>query len=474
MRLFTTAILFLVLPGLAMAASGAQVVSPGGGLHVVVDVDEAGRPVYAVSHNKQPVIHESRLGIRFASGRDLDAGFRVSGIRHSVVDTTWEQPWGERREVRDRHNELLVEFRSQEDAATVFYIRVRVFDDGVGFRYEVPGQGGDPVVIVDELTEFRVSPEALAWWQPGDDPFKYETIYRETPVAEVGNAHSPFTFRLPSGLHVALHEAALVDYSAFTLRATAPGVLRTVLRPWSDGVAVRTRAPFTSPWRTIQVAPKAVGLVNSDLILNLNEPNRLGDVSWVEPGKYVGIWWAIHLGQKTWKQGPDHGATTGDAKRYVDFAADHGFDGVLLEGWNLGWGEGETYSFLDATPDLDLEGVAAYAVNKGLRLVGHQETFGDIPAYEAVMGEAFDFYESLGVRQVKTGYVGSAGSLRRIDDAGKEVREWHDSQYAVRHQQKVLEIFGIFQSLQPALMPGGCIRFGDRVSGRVIRHRLAS
>jgi alpha-glucosidase len=334
---------------------------------------------------------------------------------------------------------LLVEFRGREDVATIFFIRVRAFDDGVGFRYEVPGQGDDPVVIVDELTEFRVSPEALAWWQPGDDAFKYETIYRQTPVADVGNAHSPLTLRLPSGLHVALHEAALVDYSAFTLRATAPGVLRTVLRPWSDGVAVRTRAPFNSPWRTIQVAPKAVGLVNSDLILNLNEPNRLGDVSWVEPGKYVGIWWAIHLGRKTWEQGPDHGATTNEAKRYVDFAADHGFEGVLLEGWNVGWGEGESYSFLEATPDLDLEGVAAYALKQGVRLVGHHETFGNIPAYEAVMGEAFDLYESLGVRQVKTGYVGSAGSLRRVDDDGNEVREWHDSQYAVRHHLKVLE-----------------------------------
>ena len=439
MRLFTTAILFIVLPGLALTASGAQLVSPDGSLTVIIDVDEAGRPLYAVSREKEPVIRESRLGLRFDTGRDFDAGFRVASVRHSTVDTTWEQPWGERRVVRDRHNELLVEFRSTDDAEMVFHVRVRAFDDGLGFRYEVPGQGEDPVIIVDELTEFQVSPEALAWWQPGDDSFKYETIYRETSVAEMDNAHSPLTLRLPSGLHIALHEAALVDYSAFTVRATAPGVLRTALRPWSDGVLVRTRAPFTSPWRTIQVARKAVGLVNSDLILNLNEPNRLGDVDWIAPGKYVGIWWAIHLGHKTWKQGPDHGATTDEAKRYVDFAAKHGFEGVLLEGWNVGWGDDETYSFLDATPDLDLEGVAAYAEERGVGLIGHHETFGDIPAYEAVIVDAFDFYASLGVRQVKTGYVGSAGSLRRIDDEGNEVREWHDSQYAVRHHVKVLE-----------------------------------
>jgi alpha-glucosidase len=412
-------------------------VSPDGALEVIIDVDEAGRPVYAVSLDNEPVISESRLGLRFGRGRDFDAGFRLSSIRHATADTTWEQPWGERRQVRDRHNELHVEFRSIEGA--VFHLRVRAFEDGVGFRYEVPVQDDGPVDIVDELTEFRVPPEATAWWQPGDDPFKYETLYRQTPVADVGNAHSPLTLKLPSGLHVALHEAALVDYSAFTLQATAPGVLRTVLRPWSDGVLVRTQAPFTSPWRTIQVARNAVGLANSDLLLNLNEPNKLGNVDWVRPGKYVGIWWAIHLGRQTWAQGPDHGATTAEARRYVDFAAKHGFDGVLLEGWNVGWGEGERYSFLEATPDLDLEGVAAYAAERGVGLIGHHETFGDIPAYEAVMGEAFDDYESLGVRQVKTGYVGSAGSLRRIDDEGNEVREWHDSQYAVRHHARVLE-----------------------------------
>jgi len=216
-------------------------------------------------------------------------------------------------------------------------------------------------------------------------------------------------------------------------------VLRTALRPWSDGARVRIRAPFRTPWRTVHVARDAVGLVNADLVLNLNEPNRLGNVDWVEPGKYVGIWWAIHLGRKTWEQGPDHGATTAEAQRYIDFAARHGFAGVLLEGWNVGWGTGEAYSFLEATPDLDLAGVARYAADHGVRLVGHHETFGDVPGYEAVMAEAFDRYESLGIRQVKTGYVGAAGSLRRVDEHGAEVREWHDGQYAVRHHLRVLQ-----------------------------------
>lgn len=439
MRPLNFAILVLLLNGFVPAAFGNEVVAPGGALQVTLDVDDAGRPVYSVSLDGRPVIHASRLGLRFRQGRDCAAGLEITGIRRASADHTWEQPWGERRRVRDHHNELLVELGAPGSGEAVCRIRVRAFDDGAGFRYEIPEQGAAPADVVDELTEFRVSPDAVAWWQPGDDPFKYEVLYTESPVADVGNAHSPLTLRLPTGTHVSLHEAALVDYAAYTLTQVAPGVLRTELRPWSDGVRVQVQAPFVTPWRTVQVARNAAGLLNSDLILNLNEPNRLGDVSWAEPGKYVGIWWAIHLGRKTWQQGPEHGATTSEARRYIDFASQHGFDGVLLEGWNVGWGEGEPYSFLETTPDLDLEAVAAYANERGVRIVGHHETFGDIPAYEAVMGEAFDVYASLGVRQVKTGYVGAAGSLRRIDGNGDEFREWHDSQYAVRHHLRVLE-----------------------------------
>ena len=439
MRSLTPVILFLALPGLALAAPGNEVTSPDGALTVSIDVDEAGSPVYAISLDEEPVVLKSRLGLIFGHGRACEDGLAAGNVRHSASDTAWEQPWGERRAVRDNYNELLVGFRARDDAGTVCRVRVRVFDAGVGFRYEIPKQGGGPTDIVEELTEFRVPPDATAWWQPGDDPFKYEVLYTESAVSGIGTAHSPLTIRLPGGIYVALHEAALVDYAAYTLRQTAPGVLQTKLRPWSDGIRVRTEAPIVTPWRTIQVARSAAGLLNSDLILNLNEPNRLGNVDWVEPGKYVGIWWAIHLGRKTWAQGPDHGATTTEAKRYIDFAARHGFDGVLLEGWNIGWGEGETYSFLEVTPDLDLEAVAAYAADRGVRIVGHHETFGDLPAYEAVMAEAFDFYASLGIRQVKTGYVGLAGTLRRIDDSGETVREWHDSQYAVRHQARVLD-----------------------------------
>ena len=222
MRLFSIAILLILLPGLTLAAGGAQLVSPDGGLKLIIDVDEAGRPVYAVSLGDEVVILESRLGLRFARGSDFDGSMRMASVRHLSVDSTWEQPWGERREVRDRHNELLVEFHSTDDAKAVFQVRVRAFDDGMGFRYEVPMQDEGPVDVIDELTEFRVQPEATAWWQPGDDPFKYETLYRETPVAEMEKAHSPLTLRLPSGTHVSLHEAALVDYRPTRWNRLAP------------------------------------------------------------------------------------------------------------------------------------------------------------------------------------------------------------------------------------------------------------
>lgn len=415
----------------------ADVSSPDGRTVFVLARGPDKAPGYLVVRDNDVVVDWSRLGLELAGSDALANGLRLRAAKYSSTETSWEQPWGERRLVRDHYDEMLASFESESGGRVD--LRVRVYDDGIGFRYEVPAElasaatgSTDAVEIVDELTEFRLPPDATAYWQPGSDPFKYEVLYRETPVAEMQNAHTPATFRLPTGVHLSLHEAALVDYSAYTLEPSRPGVLKTSLRPAPHGIPVRTTAPFQTPWRTIQIADDAKGLINSDLILNLNEPNRLGDVSWVESGKYVGIWWAIHLDKQTWHQGPRHGATTDEVKRYVDFAAQYGFDGVLAEGWNVGWGDGEDYSFLEATPDLDLEAAAAYASEKGVRLIGHHETYGDIPAYEKVMGEAFDIYASLGVRQVKTGYVGMAGSLEPDN-------QWHDSQYAVDHQLRVLE-----------------------------------
>jgi alpha-glucosidase len=430
------ALLTLLLP---LLASALEVSSPDRRIVFGIDTDSEGVPTYDIRFDDESVIGKSQLGLRFASQAEFDTGLRISGTSRSSQDTIWEQPWGERRLIRDQYNELLVRLTSVDEPERRFNLRVRVHNDGVGFRYEVPEQEYfDELNIIDELTEFHLPADAQVFWQPGSHRDKYEVLYVVTSPADIDNAHSPVTLRLPSGVHISIHEAALTDYSAFTLENTRNSVLRTDLRPGFDGIAVRTRAPFHSPWRTIQISPDAKGLLNSNLILNLNESNILGDVSWVEPGKYVGIWWTIHLGQRTWRSGSQHGATTEETRRYIDFAADHGFDGVLLEGWNVGWGEDEDFSYTKATPDLDLPAVARYARKSGVRLVGHHETFGNVPEYEIQMADAFDLYESLGVRQVKTGYVGRAGSLQRVDANGETRSEWHDGQFAIDHQLRVL------------------------------------
>jgi alpha-glucosidase len=425
-------------------ALAATVTSPDRRTEVTVTVTGDGRPVYAVQFDGKPVILPSYLGLVFRDDASLDEGFVLSAKSSSSADSTWEQPWGERRLVRDNYNELLVTFAAS-DPERRFSVRFRVHDDGVGFRYEVPAQDAfSELVIDDELTEFRLPVDTLGWWTPGRGWNRHEYHTRNLPVVDITLANTPATFRLASGTHVSLHEAALVNYAGYVLEQLDHGVLKTNLTPWSDGARVKTAVPFVTPWRTIQVADDATGLLNSNLILNLNEPNKLGDVSWVEPGKYVGIWWAMHLGERTWGSGERHGATTEEAKRYIDFAAEHGFSGVLVEGWNTGWdgnwiANGAVFSFTEAYPDFDLRAVAQYALDKGVRLVGHHETSGHISNYEAQMDDAFALYGEIGVRQVKTGYVAHAGNLQRVAEDGELVREWHDGQFAADHFTRVLE-----------------------------------
>jgi alpha-glucosidase len=437
----------LLLTMLSAAAQGAVVRSPDGNIEVMVEAGERGVPQYSVSYRGVEIMPPGALGLRFRTQPAFDRGLRVAGSAKSNHDSTWEQPWGERRLVRDRHNELVVQFASAEGTPRRFDLRVRVFDDGFGFRYEVPAQPGyDAVDITEELTEFRLEddPKTTAWWIPGRRWNRYEYVYNTTGLEAIQMAHTPMTVRLASGVHLSFHEAALADYAAYVLDHRRPGIFRTSLTPWSDGIRVKTRAPFKTPWRTVQVAPNAASLIDSTLVLNLNEPNALGDVSWVEPGKYVGIWWAMHLGHATWESGPKHGATTAEAKRYIDFAGANGFKGVLVEGWNIGWDgdwfhNGSQFRFTEPYPDFDLKAVSRYALDRGTRLVGHHETSADVGNYEAQMESAFDLYESLGVRQVKTGYVGDAGDIRRPDANGVVPNEWHDGQFMVGHHVRVLQ-----------------------------------
>ncbi|HEX3696353.1 MAG TPA: glycoside hydrolase family 97 protein [Polyangia bacterium] len=422
-----------------------RVVSPGQVLAVELDFTWNRRPVYRVSRFGEPVITDSWLGFALKEGGRLDRDLAVVDEARRSVDQTWEQPWGERRFVRDHYNELRVRLAERSGARRQLVIVFRVFDDGVGFRYEFPDQPAlKDVIIDDELTEFSVAAPSTAWWIPAGQPTDLELPIHQTPLAEVSAAQTPLTLRTRNGLHIALHEAALVDYAGMRLRRTDEQHLVAELAPSSEGWRVRRSAPFVTPWRTIQIADSAPALYrSSDLILNLNEPNKLGDVSWVKPGKFIGVWWEMHLDHWTWGTGPRHGATTAHAKRYIDFAAKNGFAGVLVEGWNVGWdgdwqANGDRFDFTRATPDFDLKTVASYARSKGVTLIGHHETAGAVSHYEDQLAAALDLYRSVGVDSVKTGYVADANQIERRDAAGVVHHEWHDGQFMARHHLKVV------------------------------------
>ena len=434
--------LVLAAPGLANTV--ARVSSPGDVLAVTIEINNEGRPGYTVARLGKPVIAESRLGFLLTDAPKLERNFALATTSTRSVDETWEQPWGEWRYIRNHYNELRVRFTEKTPPGRSLDVVFRVYDDGLGFRYEFPDQPQlRQVDIAEELTEFAVVEPATAWWIPAGEWNRLEQLHNRTPLVELSLADTPLTIRTASGLHIAFHEAALVDYSGTWLRRVTGQRLKTELAPSAEGAKVRHTAPFVTPWRTLQIADSAPGLYMSHLILNLNEPNKLGDVSWVKPMKYVGIWWGMHLGSWSWSSGPTHGATTAHAKQYIDFAAKNGFGGVLIEGWNIGWdadwfANGDSFSFTQPYPDFDLPAVAAYAKKKGVRLIGHHETSGNLAHYEAELGAAFDLDEKLGISSVKTGYVADAAGLKALGDDGKIYYEWHDGQVSARHHLKVI------------------------------------
>ncbi len=435
----------LFAPAFAFAQSPpATVTSPSGTLTVQVRVSSEGRPEYSVQRGAESIVGWSRLGFILADQPKLERNFEIAKTVQRSLDETWEQPWGERRFVPSHCRELRVDL-AEKGTGRALGLLFRVFDDGVGFRYEFPDQPSlHDVNIVEELTEFALDENGTAWWIPGGEWNRYEYLYRRTPISEVAQAHTPITMKLASGVHVSIHEAALVDYSAMWLRRVDGTRFKAVLSPSSRGPKVVRKAPFTTPWRTLTIANDAPGLYMSNLVLNLNEPNKLGDVSWVKPYKYVGIWWGMHLGQNTWSSGPKHGATTAETKRYIDFAAANGFRGVLVEGWNKGWdgdwfAKGDAFSFTEPYPDFDLVGLAAYAKKKGVRLIGHHETAANIANYEKQLPAALDLYAKLGIDSVKTGYVADAGGVQALEDDGRIHFEWHDGQLQVRHHLHVVE-----------------------------------
>lgn len=433
-------LLFTALPGLAlmMVSSCAEtskmsVASPDGKIAVNVGVKD-GKVFYTVASENKQVIDTSYLSLNLKEGV-IGENVEIKNVAHSSFSETWQQPWGEELTVDNTYNEMVVDFEQSDSLNFRFSVVVRAFDDGIGFRYVIPEQDNlKEITILDENTEFALKDDAVAWSIPWNHEY-YEHLYQPALVSKLDTVCSPLTMKLTDSLYVTIHEANLTDYASMNLTVNDGSTrLSTYLTPWSTGEKVFAKAPMQSPWRTIIIGKNPGDLMLSRLMLNLNEPCKIEDTSWIEPGRYIGIWWGMHMKDYTWEQGPKHGATTENTMCYIDFAAKHGYSGVLVEGWNYGWdgdwsANGDKFSFTKAYPDFDIEQIANYAKEKGVRLIGHHETGGAATNYENQMDSAFALYQRLGVNSVKTGYVNLL-----LDH-----KELHGSQYGVRHYRKVIE-----------------------------------
>ena len=442
-----------------------EITSPNNSLSVVVSMDE-GVPYYSLSFNGTLVVDKSRLGIntdKFLLSDQLE----VIKAKRRSQNKNWNQVWGEQKTIQDNYNELELTLLSSLENHKMI-LRFKVFNDGMAFRYELPKQKKiSDFTILDELTEFNLAEDSPSWWIPAYAYRRYEFLYANTLISEISRdkfselvenlsgtrigpdaVQTPFTTQRKDGTVITIHEANLTNYSSMALKATGTKKLECDLFPWSDGTKVKTSAPMKSPWRTIIVGANPSDIVMSTLTLNLNEPNKLSNTSWIEPGKYIGVWWEmIGTNQSTWNSGPNHGATTEKVMKYIDFGSKHGFKGVLVEGWNKGWdqnwcctGDGEDFGFYHPHPDFDHKMVRDYAKQKGIRIVGHHETGTQIENYESQLDSAFAYCQRNGIRVVKTGYVNDGSqNIKRTGEDGKIYKEWHHGQYMVEHFRKVLE-----------------------------------
>ena len=428
-----------------------KVSSPDGTITVGVGVRD-NQPYYIISRNGQEIVTPSHLGFQLDKGV-LGANMKMTGKRFAQKDETWSEVWGEEELVRNHYNELTVSFEEKKGDIRQMEVVFRVFNDGVGFRYVIPSKHkGNKYCLMDESTEITLAHDAKAWSIPSNRTAYFEGIYTRDLLSRKDTVCTPLTIEYEDNLYLAIHEAALEDYATLNLtpRTGEKGGIRLLaaLTPWRSGVKVYAEGELKTPWRTLIIASTPGELMTSRLMLNLNEPSKIKDTSWIEPGRYIGIWWSIHKKQNTWEMGPTHGATTQNVKRYIDFAARHGFSGVLAEGWNPGWGRGERITYLKAYPDFDIEEVCRYALSKDVRFIGHTETWGNAQLLEKEMDEAFAWYHQLGIRVVKTGYVG-----QYLD--GKELAK---SQYGIRHYRKVIETAAKHQIMidnhEPAMPTG--------------------
>ncbi len=452
---------------LAAAGRAEKVASPAGTVSADFKLAAGGVPTYSVTYKERPVVKPSRLGLELKGQPDLMDGFELVRTSSSTFDETWQPVWGEVSHIRNHYNELLVELR-QTETGRLMNIRFRVYDDGMGLRYEFPQQKGlNYFTIQEEHTQFAMTGDHTAWWIPGDlDTQEYE--YTESRLSEVRRRYAealrsygaPATFsptgvqtsiqmKTDDGLYINLHEAALVDYACMHLVLDDKNfVFESWLNPDAEGAKGYMQTPCHSPWRTVIVSDDARDILASKLILNLNEPCKLEDTSWIKPVKYVGVWWEMIAGNRPWaytwdvasvklgetdytkvKPNGVHPANTANVKKYIDFAAAHGFDQVLVEGWDIGWEDWSgkmkdyVFDFVTPYPDFDLPGLNAYAHEKGVRLMMHHETSSSVRNYERHMKDAYELMNRYGYNAVKSGYVG------RILPRG----EHHYGQWMVNH-----------------------------------------
>jgi len=423
------AILVLLFFSACGTIDHADLKSPDGNIGFELKVNESGQMYYTVHVENNEAITSSRLGLILKSDSIFSNGLKITEIQRETKNEEWKPVWGPNHTIVENYNEMIVSMRNHDNKELNLY--VRLFDDGLGFRYEIPKQKGtDSINIINELTEFNITNNGTAWTIPANFE-SYEMLYRTTKIDEVKNANTPATFKTVDGNYISIHEANLTDYAGMTLRNIGGTHFQANLVPWPDGIKVKAKGSVLSPWRTITITKSAAGLVESNLIQNLNEPCKLDDTSWIQPMKYIGIWWGMHLGVETWTMGPKHGATTENMKRYIDFASENGVHAVLAEGWNTGWENwGKPRAFDQQTPyaDFDFDELVKYANSKNVELVGHHETGGDYIFYDECMEDAFAKLHNNGIRTLKTGYAGPIPN-----------GHFHHGQKMVQHYRKVVE-----------------------------------
>ncbi len=420
-----------ICPALLAGAKPISVASPDESIKLDFDVKN-GVPQYSVNRDGKPILNASRLGLKLKDAPDFTDGVSVASIARDSRSETWKPVWGEESEIANNYNELRVSLQQKKTApGRKIDIVFRVFNDGIGFRYEFPRQANlQDFVIMDEVTEFAFNECPTTWSIPSEGYRFYEAIFREMPLDSIGKVSTPVTMRCADGTHLALHEANLTDYAALNL-AAIPGsnTLTATLTPWQSGEKVFVTDVRVSPWRTLIIADNAGDMALSRIMLNLNEPCKIEDAEeFCVPQRYLGVWWCYHMRTATWEAGPNHGATTDNVKRYMDFAARNNFGGVLVEGWNPDWATWE-FDFTKPYDDFDIAEINRHGREIGVALIGHHETGGRIANYENQMEQGMKLYADNGMHYVKTGYVGDM-----LDD-----KELHSSQFGVRHYRKVIE-----------------------------------